>query len=1052
MKTRKLLLLSLLGLPLVMSTISCESSSVVTTRLLRTTENNDVFIGDVINVETRRLEYQGEYQDVLGVIVDPRGNSYQGRSFTVSEAGLYQVIYKAYFGHHKEEQVVNYLCKRKSQNFFTVVNPVDVSFGEYRYNSGSYHNEGVLIDVKNGSEIIFNELLSVNDFLKEQVQTRPGKGYKDRTLGATANSLIDFLIDPSEQMSTDFTAMTIRLTDSVDKSNFVDIRIEDAFNNSDKNSWTMSYVRAGASCNWQLGWEWDGSADSNPNKSNVGKFHNGISGTGLNLSYRGDHYKGIVTSAQILFSADTGRIYNYLGSLETEYSYFVNDLCDPIIYGNNAWNGFSSGKFYLSIIPTSFSNATGRILIKSVGKYKFPSEILVDSDAPTITVDTLGYDDKNLPRAAVGKSYPLFAASVFDNYDSELDYYVSVTYRDSLNKEDIDVSVIDNAFVASKSGVYSINYHAKDRSGNVADTVVKRVTTINSYNDVVLHLDTLETTVDAYEKVILPRTSEIQTMGGVENSRIAISRKVIDPRGHELILDSDEFRPTLVGDYQIIYTGSDYVGNSGELIYTVHSQELSKPVFISEPNLPAALINGFNYSFDNIKAIETKEGAISEIIPSILINGEPYTGNYLASGEKAKVTYRATGISASSDLDVDLDVIDVTSEEGGLHHSKYFVGDYDAIEDIYLETNNVTLSGGVEGYSTFINPLNPNAFYVGLHLIEGHTNFEMVSIRLTDTKDKDIHITFDIDVVNGIIYSPYLPELPFAISEGKIGLDYSDESKVFLDTSQSKLGTIIKDDKGNSFLGFKGGVYLSVGLKGVTGESKLAVEKICNQPVGYRSKGKDRIQPTIRYNSQFVSEQQKGAQFVYPTFEPFDVLSDIVEATITVVKPDNTSYSGGKDLKETFTIVQDGEYRVNYVAKDSSGNTRKINEIVAVYDDIPPVISVSNPPKSTYSLNSSFTIPKYTVSDDSDKYTVDVILILPTNEMRILTHHVHDIDADPVDVIEYALDPEKELYDPSFIVNQTTCKLQLKGTYRLRYVAYDSAYNTATLEYSFTVK
>ena len=94
--------------------------------------------------------------------------------------------------------------------------------------------------------------------------------------------------------------------------------------------------------------------------------------------------------------------------------------------------------------------------------------------------------------------------------------------------------------------------------------------------------------------------NDVESVGGVENSRIAIKRRVIDPRGKELIIEGDEFRPSLVGNYQVIFTGVDYVGNTGEVTYTIHSQELSKPVFVTEPNLPPALINGFKYSFDNV--------------------------------------------------------------------------------------------------------------------------------------------------------------------------------------------------------------------------------------------------------------------------------------------------------------------------------------------------------------------------------------------------------------------------------------------------------------------
>ena len=692
---RKLVILTALFLPVALST---SGGSFESAQLLATTENYDVFIGDTIDVKTRRLEYNGDHKDVFGLIFNPRGDSFQGKSFTITEPGLYKVVYEAYFGHHKEQQVINYLCKRKSSDFFSITNPVSISYGEYRYNTPAYHHEGVLIDTKNGTEIRFNEALSVDDFLVDQTQSDPTSGYKDRNSTIDAHSLIDFLVDPSVYMSTDFTAMTIRLTDSVDASNYVDIKIEDGYYTGSYDSGSLSWVRAGASCNWQLGWEWE----KVEGKTNQGKYHNGRSGTGLNLSYRGQPYNNQIFSAQILYCSETQRFYNYRGSLETDFAYFINELSDPIVYGNNAWNGFESGKFFLSIIPTAFSNSTGRILIKSVGKYLLNDNIIADNDAPTINVDTQGYDTTNLPRAVVGRRYPVFKANVFDNYDSNLTYDVSVSYRDSVNKKDIDVPISNDSFLANKSGVYTIKYNAKDRSGNVADTISLKVITVGAFDDVVLNLATSGTSVDAYEIAQIPSLDDVHSDGGIGN--ISLSRKVIDPNGNEVVVGGNEFRPTLVGNYRVVYTGTDYIGNTGEVIFTVESRNLLAPKFISKPNLPPALIKGFKYSFDNIKAIKTVNNKVEEVVPEILINDNPQSGKYTAEGTQTKITYKA----GDTTKDVYLDVVDVTDSEGGFDQAKYFhSATIGAAQSSYLDNPNVTLSIPGAAATQFIKELNP---------------------------------------------------------------------------------------------------------------------------------------------------------------------------------------------------------------------------------------------------------------------------------------------------------------------------------------------------------
>ena len=1024
--------------------LACSSGSEVASvspLVLRSSEHHDVFIGDVIKVQQRTLQYQGESKVVDGQIITPSENTFTGHEFTVSEPGLYRVVYKAYFGFHEEIQEIEYLCKRKSKDFFDITNPVAISYGEYRHNTSSYHHEGVLIDVKNGTEVKFNMPLSTDDFLTDQIP-EPNKGYKDRTSGAVASSLIDFLVDPSTYMDIDFDALTIRLTDSVDKSNYVDVIISDGYYAPDPRSGSSSYVRVGASCNWAMGWEWQ----SVPGKINQGKYHVGISGTGLSLSFRGQPYGDAgINSAQILYCSSNSRFYNYRGSLETDLAYFINELSDPIEYGNNAWNGFPSGKFYLSIIPSSFTNATGRLLVKSVGKYVLDSEVLTDNIAPIIDVDTQGYDIYDLPRPVIGQKYPVFASSVFDNYDSNLKAKVSVTYRDTVNKQDIDIAVVDNKFDVNRSGAYTIKYTAKDRSGNVADTISLRVITIDHVDDVNLQLTSTETTVNSYSTINLPSISDVTSSGGTGN--ISITRKLIDPKGQQILLTSNSFKPTLVGDYALIFEGTDYIGNTGEVTYTIHSQALTTPVFIDEINVPPVLIKGFKYSFDNIRAVETVNGENVIFNPTIKVNGEDYSGSIVASGTELTVQYVATGHSHTATISKTIDVVDVKDGDR-LDQSKYFYGNLTAIEN----KDDITLQSNVDGETIFANRLNPDEFYLGMRVISGFNNASLIKIRFIDVTNHNTTVTFYLDLQNGTIQAPYLPEMAYALYDDQFALYYNDADQVFMDASQTALGSLIKDDNGHPFYGFHKGFYLSIGFVGVNGTAKYMVEKIANQVMGYKNYSGDRIKPTIKYNAPLPSEQFKGKLFSYPTFEAFDVLSDINDTSITIRLNGRVLVSGDQYCTETFEITESGYYSLIYIAKDSSNNQLRIVSSVSVYDDEAPTLEVDKLAKNTYSVGDGVKIPKYTANDDSGLYYIDVIVILPTNEMRILLHHTHDESADEKDVIEYMLDTDKGVYNPSFIINKTTFRAEIAGSYRLRFVAYDSAFNSTVVEYAFTAK
>ena len=1039
MKLKHLVIFPLLFVPLACSSLDDVPFKAV---VLRSTEHHDVFIGDVINVQPRTLEYEGESKVVNGQIITPREDTYTGHSFTVEEAGLYRVVYKAYFGFHEEVQEIEYLCKRRSADFFDITNPVDISYGDYRYNTASLSHEGVLIDVKNGTEVKFNMPLSTDDFLDEQ-QIYEGKGYRDRSGPSTAKPLIDFLIDPSTYMEVDFDVLTIRLTDSIDSSNYVDIRINDAYYAPDPVSGSAAHVRVGASCNWGMGWEWN----EYPGKMNQGKFHVGISGTGLSLSFRGQPYMDSgVYSAQILYCSKNSRFYNYRGSLETDQTYFINDLSDPIQYGNNVWNGFASGKFYLSLMPSSFTNATGRILIKSVGKYLLNSEILTDDIAPVITVDTLGYDTYDLPQPVVGKSYPVFSSSVYDNYDSNLEANVSVVYRDSTHQQYIDVPVSNGRFNVDKSGAYLIKYGAKDRSGNVADVISLPLITVNSVDDVVLSLPHPETSVDSYTNVLLPTINDVTATGGTGD--ISITRRLYDPTGQEILLTGNTLKPTLIGDYRLVFEGKDYIGDSAELTYTIHSLALTTPVFIDEINVPPVLINGFKYSFDSIRAVETVNGQNVIFESDIKVNGEDYTGSVIATGTSMTVTYVAAGQTHTATESKTIDVLDVKDAGGRPDQSKYFYGNLTATEN----RDDVALQSNTSGEALFANRLNSDDFYIGMRLINGYDNAELIKFRFTDVNDKHTHITFSLDLNNLIIQAPFLPEIGYTMFENQFALYYDDNDLTFKDTNQNELGTIIKDDNGYPFYGFPKGFYLSISFTGVSGNTMYAVEQISNQSMGYKNYSGDRIKPTIKYNSSLASEQFKGQQFSYPTFEAFDVLNDIATTSITVRFDGRVLIQGDQYCTETFTITNSGDYSIIYIAKDTANNQLRIMNSVSVYDDETPTLTANKPAKSTYSVGDGVKIPSYTANDDSGLYYVDVIVILPTNEMRLLLHHTHDEEAEEKDVIEYMLDVDRGIYNSSFIINKTTFRVEMAGTYRLRFVAYDNAFNTVVVEHAFKAK
>ena len=118
MKKRNIPLIALCSSLLVLSSIGQTSDS-LRIPLLAEDETNVIFLNDKVTVEPRTLSYNDETKVVNGKIITPRGASLTGREFTAKEHGLYKVVYETYFGREAVNRTVNYLCKRKSMDYFS---------------------------------------------------------------------------------------------------------------------------------------------------------------------------------------------------------------------------------------------------------------------------------------------------------------------------------------------------------------------------------------------------------------------------------------------------------------------------------------------------------------------------------------------------------------------------------------------------------------------------------------------------------------------------------------------------------------------------------------------------------------------------------------------------------------------------------------------------------------------------------------------------------------------------------------------------------------------
>ena len=108
----------LLPIFVLMPLTACSLSNINQVRAITRTENNVVKIGDIIQVESRTLVHEQESKVVQGQIILPDGTSQAGRSFEVKMPGVYQVLYRAFFGVEEVSESIYYHCYRESGDLF----------------------------------------------------------------------------------------------------------------------------------------------------------------------------------------------------------------------------------------------------------------------------------------------------------------------------------------------------------------------------------------------------------------------------------------------------------------------------------------------------------------------------------------------------------------------------------------------------------------------------------------------------------------------------------------------------------------------------------------------------------------------------------------------------------------------------------------------------------------------------------------------------------------------------------------------------------------------
>ncbi len=981
----------------------------------------ELYVGDVIDAEDYTISYDGgSVQAEKLTVVRPSGGVYGGSSFVAEQAGWYEVTYYATVNGEKVEKQCRYLAIRQPEDLIIADEGTTVSYGKYEVESPyemTQNTYGAIVAFKAGQSITFNA--------------------KIKTSKLTANyNILDFIVMPSVFKETDFEKLTIRVSDAEDASNYVEIIVLSS--NTVDGEGQISYIKAGAVGQQAGGYE--GST-----------YHNtGIYGTQVEHSFRalghlGDFRDTYTISEQSLTVAidhEEKKVLCGPVSNTLKDKLVVNDLDDPARFKGNPWGGFTSDEVVVQVTAGSFSKSLGTVLFKSFGDYNLARDI-EDKRAPEIS---LQYDrSKKMPVAIVGSRFPMIPYTAKDNLDAQINTQTYVYYVDE-NGQRINVGHDDESFFVKYQGTYEIVYTATDYSGNKAEEVVT-IEAVNGTPDIFIAIDEESVTAEAYQTISIPEAAAIGVFGG--SGALTVERTVFSP--DRAILDvKDSLQLTELGEYKVVYKVTDYLNNVKYGVITVESVATEAPRFIQTPMFDKKLIKGFTYELAQPFVVETVEGALVDLACETYVNGTLVNGSFTASGDVAEIKYVATGATGISEWSVNVPVVDT---EAGKYQSKYFYVENNVT--VVDEKEYVAFSFAEDSAIEFVKELYSKGFSLTMSYDVEKMNFSKMSIILTDAQDKTLSVTaaFTYDAMANAWYLQMNgkgSKIAFVTSKNTMTFSRSEDGLKILDSSGTDVTQVKEYDNGEAFKGFSNTVYVRIEFADVQGDSAWHINQICNQTLGYRKssidKAKDEIKPVILLDGDFMIRQKLGTVANIPTATACDVLGQITEFTIRVEKADGTVLvNGDATQRVSLTLSEAGSYMVTYFAKDSNGNSVTLPYVMIVNDETAPTITVQNTLKQTYKVGDHVTIPTYSATDNGDHCYIQVELILPNNEVRLLHYNV---DGE----ITSLLTSDNTLYNKSFKVDENTFVLEEKGLYVLRFFAYDEYYNYVAKEIRFNVE
>lgn len=926
------------------------------------------YAGTDLSIPARTVTADGKTLNASAVLTFPDGSARRvsGR-VTLEETGRYTLTYSAAASGASYADKISFKVISRAFNVssdYSSVEYTDVSV-EFFANGGNvrFEKEGLLVDLAQGDVFTCEQLIDVSRLTKNDV-------------------LIGLSVIPHTMGEADFTKLDFTLTDALDESVYMRIRVQNTtFEDGGGVNKNATYILAGGQNQPRSGFE--GGKDT---------LHvENVWGSGIIHSFYGDYRE---PNGAILNDPNTRQTMKlrYDASEIALYGTntgFVIDFDDPA-YFTELWHGFPSGRAKLSIQAAEYVGSSAQFLISEIYGTDLTMADYEDTERPTIEIDN---EYEKMPDAKVGGTYPVPAASAFDYGSGEADVRVQVLYNYDTDSA-FNVPVVNGRFETARPGVYGIVYTAEDDNGNAA----KEVLVVKASPDVSapeILVDDRAKTCRAGEMFILP---EAQVSGGSGETSLTVTAQ----NGDTVIDCADgAFRPEIAGEWTITYVAQDYIGQMSESSFMLTVERNPVPVFLERPALPAAFVSGSRYVMPALYANDyaAGEAVMVEAAASVfdaqhpegyeVKGGETFIPVAANNGDTVTVRYTAGSASVSYEVPAVLPF-----ENGRLQLVNYIVAD--GVEREITEADGIAVTAAdPEGSWTFANALLIRNTNIQFRTSIENSNYTALKITLADAADASNAIEaylynnggstrFAVGDQSVVVNSGFTA----SATQNNITLRYADG---YLTLEGASLQVLTRTD-GQPFEGFaEDKVFLTVSFVGAQPGSVYNLLRIGDQLMNLT--GMDRIAPSVEIYGDYGGSFAKDAVVTLPVVRAGDVLDPNVVFTLTVTGPDgepvqdvNGVTLDGADPEREWKIrlSEIGSYRVRYTAADTFND----NETPFAYQLIaenhtPPVLSFDGEWASEAKVGERYILPEISVQATGD-HTLFISVTAPSGSNTVL--------------------------------------------------------------------